>query len=62
MKLPYFFGEICEHKCVDQRICHAVSSATRVNQGVGPCVLQHPLATFRRKIEPKSSRLTQILV
>ncbi len=51
MKLPHFFGEICEHKCADQRICHAVSSATRVNQGVGPCVLQHALASFCRETQ-----------
>ena len=55
MKSPHFFGEICEHKCADQRICHAVSSATRVNQGVGPCVLQHALASFC--IESQNNRI-----
>jgi hypothetical protein len=40
----HFFGEICEQRYADQQICRAVASATRVNQGVGPWVLQQPLA------------------
>jgi hypothetical protein len=39
----HFFGEICEQRYADQQICRAVASATRVNQGVGPWVLQQPL-------------------
>jgi hypothetical protein len=45
MKSPHFFGEICAQRYANQRICHAVSSATRVKQGVGLCVLQQPLAS-----------------
>jgi hypothetical protein len=41
----HFFGEICEQRYADQQICRAVASATRVNQGVGPWVLQQPLAS-----------------
>jgi hypothetical protein len=55
MKLPHFFGEICAQRYANQRICHAVSSATRVKQGVGLCVLQQPLASFC--IESQNNRI-----
>jgi len=55
MKLPHFFGEICAQRYANQQICHAVSSATRVNQGVGLCVLQQALASFCR--ESQNNRL-----
>jgi hypothetical protein len=44
MEFNALFRGICEQRYADQQICHAVASATRVNQGVGPWVLQQPLA------------------
>lgn len=46
MKSPHFFGEICAQRYANQQICHAVAPGTRVNQGVGPWVLQQALASF----------------
>jgi hypothetical protein len=56
MKLPHFFGEICAQRYGNQQICHAVASATRVNQGVGLCVLQQPLARHREKASNPQKR------
>src|SRR5260370_41009796 len=44
MELPHFFGQICAQSYGNPQICHAVASATRINQGVGLCVLQQALA------------------
>jgi hypothetical protein len=55
VKLPHFFGEICAQRYGNQQICHAVASATRVNQGVGLCVLQQALASFC--IESQNNRI-----
>jgi hypothetical protein len=43
------------------QICHAAASATRVNQGVEPWVLQQPLASFclesqKKRIKPGGMR------
>ena len=40
-----FFSGYLQKTTANPQICHAFASATRVNQGVEPWVLQQPLAS-----------------
>ncbi len=56
----FLVGEIWrEENKQNLQICHAATSATRVNQGVEPWVLQRPLASFARaSVNRSDARVT----